>query len=314
MYGASLIAAALALLFACGLGFGMGRARLCLVTATHDFVFAADPGGLRLQALAICAMAFLFGSELMLGMHRLPLPMAGAGVGLVPVGAALLAIGFILNDGCYLGSVSFLGQGKLRYLFTLIGIYLAELISVPRRLMFIERESLVPQMSIPPLATAAAVFAVLAWVALGPKANAGGSQRMWGVIIASVSALLMFSILPGWSYGATIAGLARSGVLDLGLPQLAGVTLFLGAIIASVTSGQWRLELPGLSGVVRCLSGGYIMQTGAQIVPGGTDTWLFWTIPGGGLHGVIAYAVVVPITIAWWWIHRSLTRVRAVGA
>ncbi len=292
----------------------MGRARLCLVTATHDFVVAADPGGLRLQAQVIAAMAFLFGSELMLGMHRLPLPMAGAGLGSVPVGAALLAIGFIINDGCYLGSVSFLGQGNTRYLFTLIGIYLAELISVPRRLMFGEHESLVPQMSIPPLVTAAAVCAILAWVALGLKANAGGRQRMGGVIVASVSALLIFSILPGWSYGATIAGLARSGVLDLGLPQLAGVTLFLGAIIASVTSGQWRLELPGLSGVVRCLLGGYIMQTGAQIVPGGTDTWLFWTIPGGGLHGVIAYAVVVPITIAWWWIHRSLTRVRAVGA
>jgi hypothetical protein len=107
MSGASLIAATLALLFACGLGFGMGRARLCLITATHDFVFAADPGGLRLQALAIGSMAFLFGSELMLGMHQLAPPMAGAGVGVVPVGAALLAIGCILNDGCYHGNISF---------------------------------------------------------------------------------------------------------------------------------------------------------------------------------------------------------------
>jgi hypothetical protein len=33
--------------------------------------------------------------------------MAGAGVGVVPVGAALLAIGCILNDGCYHGNISF---------------------------------------------------------------------------------------------------------------------------------------------------------------------------------------------------------------
>ncbi len=190
------MAAALALLFACRLGFGIGSG-CAWSPRPMTFFFAADPGGWRLQQEAIGAMAFLFGSELMLGMHRLALPMAGAGVGLVRAGSALLAIGFILNDGCCLGSVSFFGQVRIPPLFTLVGIYLAELVSVPRRLMFIERESLVPQMSIAPLVTAATPLAILAWIALGPKASAGGRQRMGGVIIAGVSARAMFSILPG---------------------------------------------------------------------------------------------------------------------
>lgn len=296
--------ALLAILFATALGFGMGRAGLCLVSATHDLVYQGDSSALRLQALAVGVTALLFAGELALGLHAMPLPSGGSATGFVVAGAALLAVGYIINGGCYLGSVSFLGQGKLQYCFTLVGIYLAELFSAPRRLMLSGHETLVPQMSFPLSAMAAAGIALLAWVALGRLAKTTVRQRRSGVIIASISAVLMFSILPGWSYGATLAGIARMGPLALGLPHLAGLTLFAGAITANVIAGQWHPAPPGLIASLRCLVGGYIMQTGSQIVPGGSDSWVFWTIPGGGLHGLIAYAVTLPMLLAWWGLSR----------
>ena len=302
------------LLCACSLGFGMGRARLCAVDATQTLVVDADTGGLRLQALTISLMTLLLGLQLVLGWHNPPLPSGGSRPDLTLLGAGILAIGFIINDGCYLGSVSFLGQGRIQYAFTLIGIYLAERLSGPRLLMISGNETLAAQMSVPVLAGVAGGLAFLVWLILGRSAKGTLGPRAKGVVIACLSATLIYLILPGWNYGAAIAGLARLGPVALGLKQLAGVALFLGAIVASLAAGQWRFEPPGLVSSIRCLSGGFIMQTGGQMVPGGTDTWLFWTIPGGGLHGLMAYAVVTPILLAWFWAWRHLMRSRRKGA
>ena len=61
--------ALLAILFATALGFGMGRAGLCLVSATHDLVYQGDSSALRMQALSVGVTALLFAGELALGLH-----------------------------------------------------------------------------------------------------------------------------------------------------------------------------------------------------------------------------------------------------
>ncbi len=297
-----------ALLCAAGLGFGMGRARLCAVAATQALVVDAETGGLRLQALTISLMALLFGLQLLLAGHSPPLPSGGTRPDLTLLGAGLLALGFILNDGCYLGSVSFLGQGRMAYVFTLVGIFLSEWASAPRQLQLNGHETLITQMSFPVLAGAAGGVAFLVWLALSRTAKAAVGPRTAGVVVACLSAALIYQVLPGWNYGAAIAGLARLGPFALGLPQLAGVALFLGAIVANLVAGLWRFQPPTLAASLRCLSGGYIMQTGGQMIPGGSDTWLFWTVPGGGLHGVMALGAVTPILLAWFWVRRLRAR------
>ena len=66
------------------------------------------------------------------------------------------------------------------------------------------------------------------------------------------------------------------------------------------------ITVMGITGSARCLIGGYLMETGAQCVPGGSDSWVFWTIPGGGVHGLIAYAVAVSLLFVWWWAKREM--------
>jgi hypothetical protein len=199
----------------------------------------------------------------------------------------------------------------MRYLFTLVGIYFAERFSVPRNLMITGQEAVVPQMSIPVSVAAVTTLAFVAWLFLGRRAKGGLGPRASGVMVACLSATLIFLVLPGWNYGATIAGLARVGPFGLGLTHLSGLALFAGAIVACVTAGQWRIEGLALVASARCLLGGYVMQTGAQLIPGGSDSWLFWTLPGGGLHGLMAYGLVVFFLMAWVWIRQQPVRVGA---
>jgi hypothetical protein len=94
-------------------------------------------------------------------------------------------------------------------------------------------------------------------------------------------------------------------MMGFGISQVAGVAVFLGALAAGVLGRMWRLEVPSVVECGRCLVGGFVMQTGAQCIPGGTDSWLLWTIPGGGIHGLIAYAVSLVILLGWWRLEAS---------
>lgn len=40
-------------------------------------------------------------------------------------GGVLLGLGALLNGGCYLGSITYLGSGNSNFLFTLVGIALS---------------------------------------------------------------------------------------------------------------------------------------------------------------------------------------------
>lgn len=298
----------LAVVLAVGLGFGMARARLCLLAATSKRVFEGDASGLRLQALTVALMSALLVIELVLRVPGVRLPVtAGLTYGVL-IGAVLLSVGFIINKGCYLGSVDYIGRGKSKYLFTLLGIFLSELFSVPRLLAFRRSETLTATMSIPLISCLAAALALTAWLTLRSVGAHDIGRRTQGVLVAALCATVLFALLPGWNYGVAISGLARPALVPSGVQQIAGAAVFIGAIIACRLAGQWRLELPTFAGGARCLLGGFVMQTGAQCVPGGSDSWLFWTIPGGGVHGIVAYAVSMQILLGWWWIQRETRR------
>jgi Sulphur transport len=288
------------------MGFGMGRARLCLLAATHDRVLRRDSEGLRMQALTIALAASLVALTLALGGHGLRLPGGGGRPLAVVAAAVLLAGGFIINDGCYLGSITLIGQGKGQYLFTLAGIFLAERFSAPRLAAVTAREDLLQQASVPVVTVLAGVIGLVAWLWLSRGRRPFFGDRERGVAVAAVAAALLFQLHPGWGYRGAITALALMGPGHLMVLQLAGLAVFAGAVISCWLAGQWRPQRPTLTGGARCLLGGYLMETGAQCVPGGSDTWVFWTIPGGGVHGLIAYAVAVSLLFVWWRARREM--------
>ena len=290
------------------LGFGMGGARLCLLAAAQDRVWRKDSEGLRMQALTLALAASLIALTLTLGGHGLRLPGHGGHPLTIAAAAVLLAVGFVINGGCYLGSVTLIGQGKGRYLFTLAGIFLAERFSAPRLAAVDAREGLLQQAAVPASTVLVAVFGLIAWLWLSRGRRPFVGDRERGVAIAAVAAVLLFQLHPGWGYRGAVTALALMGPFHLMVPQLAGLAVFAGAVVGCLLAGQWRPEWPTLAGGARCLIGGYLMETGAQCVPGGSDSWVLWTIPGGGAHGLIAYGVAVSLLFLWAWGRRETSR------
>ncbi len=104
------------------LGALLSRVSLCAVAGMQQAVVHGDFAGLERMALAACGA----GLSLLLFAGLLPahvsLPnYAHFHPGLI-AGGVLLGLGAMLNGGCYLGSVLYLGTGNLNFLFTLLGL------------------------------------------------------------------------------------------------------------------------------------------------------------------------------------------------
>lgn len=304
-----MLAALSAILLAAGLGAGLVLARLCLVNAIDDWTARRDAGGLRFQALLIAFGTALFLLELAFDRSGVPVPIAAMGIDRALLGGILLAVGAIVNEGCYLGTVGQIGRGRSRFLFTFLGIFLAEIVAFPLERLLSGREMILPVMAAPTVSLAAASMAVLAWLYLPQQQGAAPFARFGGVVIAALCATGLFLLLPAVSYGAVTAALAHPSA-GLGLRPLAGAAIVAGAIAGCALSGQWQLELPDILGSGRCLVGGYVMAVGAKCVPGGSDSWLLWTIPRGGLHGLVAYLAAGAAILLWCQIQQHFVRKR----
>ena len=112
----------LLLLLTFTLGALLSRVSLCAVAAMQQLVVGRSASGLGRLLLAAsgAALSLLLLAGLLPGSVWLPVD-APLRAGLI-AGGALLGLGAMINGGCYLGSVLYLGTGNLNFLFTLAGI------------------------------------------------------------------------------------------------------------------------------------------------------------------------------------------------
>jgi toxin CptA len=208
----------------------------------------------------------------------------------IVVGGLLLGLGAMVNGGCYLGSVLYLGTGNLNFLFTLAGIGLGLRAAASwAPLPAIATPGLKMVMGASWLA-GLGMFALIIAVLLYHRRFTG----QWLALLAGLLAGLVYARSPGWSYGSTLEALAH-GRLDLGQwrGELYALSLFAGAIGAAALGGQFRLQRLMPWRVLRCLCGGAILGYGAALIPGGNDSLLLWAIPGLTLYGALAFGLML---------------------
>lgn len=278
------------LLLTFALGALLSRVSLCAVGAMQQLIVGHDTAGLR--KLALAASAAGLGLLLFAGLlpDRVSLPADSPLRFGVVAGGVLLGVGAMINGGCYLGSVLYLGTGNLNFLFTVTGIGLGLRVAM----------SLLPTtfvaMSGLRMVMGPGWFIGLAGFLLAIVVLMRGRRPVsaWIVLLAGLLAGLVYARKPGWSYGALLQSLmqGRPGLVHW-RDNVPAVGLFVGAVAGALAAGRLHWQRPALVRSLRCLAGGFAMGLGAALVPGGNDTLLLWSIPGLTLRGALAYAVML---------------------
>ena len=201
-------------------------------------------------------------------------------------GGLLLGLGALINGGCYLGSVLYLGSGNLNFLLTLVGIASGEFLSTATTGVALPAAAHL-RLAMGPVWIAGAAAFTLIIVLILFRAR---SRERWLALGAGLLAGLVYARHPGWSYGTVLDSLAQGNFARTNWTMnLAALLLFAGAWSGAWLAGRFRLQWPTAARSLRCLVGGAIMGFGAARVPGGNDLLLLWAIPGLTLYGALAY-------------------------
>src|SRR5882672_5858035 len=113
---------ALLLLLTFALGVALARVSLCAVAALQQLIMARHYDGLLRLLLATSGAGITLLLLAGLAPGRVLLPGEVATNAGAITGGLLLGLGALINGGCYLGSVLYLGSGNLNFLLTLVGI------------------------------------------------------------------------------------------------------------------------------------------------------------------------------------------------
>lgn len=282
------------------LGFALARANTCTVASVERLAVGGKPDWLIGLAVAAAASGATLVMLDMAGVSmdgfpaRLPLswwPVAGG---------ALIGLGALANRACMLGSISQLGRGNANYLLTLAGLALSlpvYLRAVPIMAVSADRSTM---HFMPGVAGPVALGAFGAVMGYGLYRLLRYREEVWAyLLVTGFAGGLLFALNPGWSYLAAIGRATRGEWGGAALAaNIAALCIFAGATVSLWLRDRLDLQLPRWRAAIGCLVGGFAMGTGAQMVPGGNDTLLLWTVPGLAWYGALAYASMV-VTIAF---------------
>jgi len=280
----------LLLLLTFTLGALLSRVSLCAVAAMQQLVVGRSASGLGRLLLAAsgAALSLLLLAGLLPGSVWLPVD-APLRAGLI-AGGALLGLGAMINGGCYLGSVLYLGTGNLNFLFTLAGIGIGLRATAALFPASIGVTSGLRMASGPVWIVGVCVCVVVIVLLI----RTDRSTSRWLVLLTGLLAGLVYARRPGWSYGGVLQSLLQGRVgLMTWRDNACALLLFTGAVAGAVASGRARWQPPEWHRSLRCAAGGLIMGAGAALVPGGNDMLLLWSIPGLTVYGALAYAVML---------------------
>ncbi|MDZ4307024.1 YeeE/YedE thiosulfate transporter family protein [Allopontixanthobacter sp.] len=285
------------------LGAALVRANSCTVASTRRLVIERRPDwmlGLLIAiswaGMVLLGMAFLSPQDL-----RFPadLPITMPIVG----GSVLLGAGALLNRGCFLGSVSQLCRGNLNYLLTLAGIALALALfvdpvadSAPVSGRFAADAIDTVRLTWSGCLTAL-LFAVLILFSLA-KLRKRRTTPLVALVTVGICGGVIYALNPDWSYTSVLDRAVNGNLTASSLPlEIGAISMFAGAILSSALGSGFSLVLPSIPASATCLGGGFLMASGARLIPGGNDTMMLWSIPGLTSYGIVAYAIMI-LTIA----------------
>lgn len=279
------------------LGFCLGRVATCTVAATGRWVTEgkADWLGGLLVVLSWSGLV-LFLLVQYSGRAHIPVDIE-IGRSLF-IGAAFMGVGALVNRGCFVGTIGYIGTGKFSYLLSFVGLALAMWLAGDHGLDLFDpvtqiKRTAIADSTIKQAAIGGFILVCLIslWL-LVIKRNVA----MLALLTIGICAALMFGTRPEWAYAAVLNSFINGQGLSVGITvELAVVALFAGAIFSSWLKDRFRPEWGDWKRAGTNFIGGFLMGIGAAAVPGGNDILLMWTIPGLASYGALAYLVMIGV-------------------
>lgn len=277
------------------LGFALSRVATCTVAATGRWV---DEGKMDwlfgLLVVASWAAIILFLLVEWTGRAHLPLDIALNGQ--LFFGAVLMGLGAMVNRGCFIGTVGYIGTGKFSYILSFVGLGFALWLARGDVLNLFSPVEFLPRTTIaqsPVKQAALGLFALVAlislWLALVRR-----NRTYLALIAIGVCASIIYGTRPEWAYTALLNSFLQGQGLSVGKTiEFAVIALFVGAIVSNWLKDRFKPEWGGWKFALANLAGGFLMGIGASAVPGGNDVLLMWTIPGLTFYGLVAYLTMI---------------------
>ncbi len=221
-------------------------------------------------------------------------------------GGILLGLGAYINRACVFGAIANMGSGNWAYIFTPVGYFLACLVTanflqLPQPTV-IKSEPLLLQMphwliiALALLCVCRALYFLAA--AFVASLRSAHHRPQAATLMIGVTFLVMLLTSGAWTYMDILTDIARHGEV----PNAAFRSLLFVMLIAGATAGGWftkRLKWHSVSAVsiLRCLTGGFVMSIGCQLIPGQNDGLILIGMPLFWPYAWVAFATMC-VTIA----------------
>jgi len=310
------------------LGFATRRGGICVVAATDQWVTEHCADGVHDVVLA----GALAGAVLMFCAWQLPewIPLSqGYSISAVTLaGGALFGVGAYVNSGCAFGTLVKLSGGNTNYVGTVAGAVTgASLMSS----VFVFSGEPAPsilagrtELAILFLALFIVIVVHAAWRAYDcrrPHAaqetpdTQPATRDKWApslvIPIIGIAGVLLHATAGDWTYMAVLSRQAAS-ILDPAFPGAAwpavagSAALFIGAIMAAVTSRTFKLHKMQSALAGRNFAGGMIMGVAAATIPGGNDVLMLYGIPSLAPNALAACATMIGTLAAIFYVKNRL--------
>jgi toxin CptA len=267
------------------MGFANQRGGTCTVAAIEEIV--ATRRFKRLVALLEASLWVAAGLLLLNAMNALPAMPPGYAPGLWTIGGGILfGLGAFVNRACLFGTVARLGSGEWAYAATPLGLFAGSLATAG-----VQWATRLDQASIVLAASASGGLVALTFliarlathgVAIG-RYNRPILEHLWSPYVATtiigLAFLTTFATAGNWDYADLLTDLARGKTVGWLPRALLAFALVGGAIIGGWTAGRVQSGLPRPSKLFRHFAGGFLMGSGASVIPGGNTGLVLLGMP-----------------------------------
>jgi uncharacterized membrane protein YedE/YeeE len=326
-------------------GFVLSRGRFCMNSAFRDIIVLKDYT--LLKAVGVAILVSMIGFAIMDRTGVISVSPVTFWWGANMLGGFIFGIGMVLAGGCASGITYRTGEGMVSAMVAVVGLtFFGLLTSMGVFNPFIDslrsattvtlsdgaNLTLANVFGIPYyiLALAIAGVALILWAIFGKKGEKasesvslndkifkqGWGWKSTGVVIGLIGIAAFYtSTLAGRSYPLAITGgyLSTAKSLIMGenlmtwLPIMVMSTI-VGAFLAAIISGEFKLRAPAPKTLIQCFFGGCLMGFGAVCSGGCNITHILSGVPQLALSSMLggAFIILGCWAAAWWMFLRPM--------